>query len=85
MQIQSALYTSVARLLHTRSKEEAERRERLNELKRNLDSAKKSLSNAMTNFDNIDDPQLVDMYIYRIQSERARYDHILREIKAFGN
>jgi len=54
----------------------------LKELKRQLYESKLELEAALTNFNNVTDPKLIDVYIYKIQSEEARYEKILSEIKA---
>lgn len=84
IQIQSALPASIARLLHLHKQAELEHTQRFNDLKHDLEIAKSNLHTAMTNFDNVADPKLIDMYIYRIQSAQTQYEHILTEIKRFG-
>ena len=53
----------------------------LKELKKQLRDAKLELEAAMDNFNNVTDPKLIDVFIYKIQSEEARYEKILSEIK----
>ena len=53
----------------------------LNELKNQLYRSKLELEAAIDNFNNVTDPKLIDVYIYKIQSEEARYEKILSEIK----
>lgn len=53
----------------------------LTELKRQLYQSKLELEAAIDNFNNVTDPKLIDVYIYKIQSEEARFEKILSEIK----
>lgn len=53
----------------------------LKELKKQLFESKLELEAALTNFNNVTDPKLIDVYIYKIQSEEARFEKILSEIK----
>ncbi len=53
----------------------------LNQLKRQLKDSKESLECAIDNFNNVTDPKLVDIYIYKIRAEEARFEQILSEIK----
>lgn len=53
----------------------------LKKLKGQLYRSKLELEAAMDNFNNVTDPKLIDFYIYRIQSEEARFGKILSEIK----
>lgn len=53
----------------------------LKELKKQLYDSKLELEAAMDNFNNVTDPKLIDVYIYKIQSEEARFEKILSEIK----
>lgn len=82
--LQTNVQTLMTRLLRIHKKEEKERLERWQELCRDLDAAQSGLQTALTNFDNVKDPALIDMYIYRIQSAQTQYDHILRQIKNFS-
>lgn len=84
IQLETVLPAPITRLLRMHTPDELEREQKLRGLKHDLNVAKASLKIAMTNFDNVTDPKLVDMYIYRIQSAQTQYDHILQEIKKFG-
>lgn len=84
IQIQAVLPTPITRLLHIHKQSDLMRTQRYNALKKDLETAKSNLHTAMTNFDNVTDPKLVDMYIYQIQSAQTQYEHILNEIKNFG-
>ncbi len=53
----------------------------LNQLKKQLKDSKENLECAIDNFNNVTDPKLVDIYIYKIRAEEARFEHILGEIK----
>lgn len=63
------------------SKKENNEKTYLSELKNQLNRTKLELNAARDNFNNVTDPVLTDVFIYRIKSEEARYDRILREIK----
>lgn len=54
---------------------------RLKKLKEELYHSKLELEAAMDNFNNVTDPKLVDVYIYKMRSEETRYEKILSEIK----
>ncbi len=83
-QTQSALPAALARLFHLHRQAEMEQTKKYNDLKHDLETAKSNLHTAMTNFDNVADPKLVDLYIYRIQAAQTQYEHILHEIKKLG-
>ena len=53
----------------------------LNQLKKQLKDSKESFECAIDNFNNVTDPRLVDIYIYKIRAEETRFEHILSEIK----
>ncbi len=68
--------------LFSQTKKQAESEDLfLSELKNQLIEAKKELETAQINFNNVTGPKLIDVYIYKIQSEEARYEKILSEIK----
>ena len=51
------------------------------ELMNNIDKVKKNLERDYNNLQFIEDENLVDYYTYRIKSEEAKYDYLLREAK----
>ena len=51
------------------------------ELMNNIDKVKKNLESDYNNLQFIEDENLVDYYTYRIKSEEAKYDYLLREAK----
>lgn len=51
------------------------------ELMSNIDKVKKNLERDYNNLQFIEDENLVDYYTYRIKSEEAKYDYLLREAK----
>ena len=42
---------------------------------------KRALSAAYSNFDNATDPDLIDCYIYQVNSEQKRYKYLLQKEK----
>lgn len=54
---------------------------KLSELKKQLQDTKLELEAAEDLFNNVTDPKLIDTYIYKMQSEEARYEKILADIK----
>lgn len=54
------------------------------EIKQCLDDAKCELKNAENSFNHVSDPQLIDMFIYRIQSAQTHYEHLLGQMKKFN-
>lgn len=51
------------------------------ELMNNIDKVKKNLERDYNNMQFIEDENLVDYYTYRIKSEEAKYDYLLKEAK----
>ena len=44
---------------------------------------KRALSAAYSNFDNATDPDLIDSYIYQVNSEQKRYKYLLQKAKEY--
>lgn len=42
---------------------------------------KKAMYTAYSNLDNVTDPDLIDCYIYQLNSEQKRYNYLLAEAK----
>ena len=61
--------------------EERLHREKLADLKRNIDDSKEKLLYAQENFNNVTEPKLIDFYIYEIQAEQSRYEQLLIEYR----
>lgn len=51
------------------------------ELINNIESVKKSLEKDYNNMQFIEDKDLVDYYTYKIKSEEAQYDYLIKEAK----
>lgn len=51
------------------------------ELMSHIDKVKKNLERDYNNMQFIEDQNLVDYYTYRIKSEEAKYDYLLKEAK----
>lgn len=64
-----------------KKEEPAENLACLEELKKRLKQSAVELNAAMDGFNNATDPKIIDVYIYKIQSEQMNYDKILSEIK----
>lgn len=54
------------------------------ELIENIKNAKKEWINANTNFDYVDDQELVDYYTYKIKACQIRYEYYLKKAKERG-
>lgn len=50
-------------------------------LKKSLLEAQKSLENAYTGLDAVDDPDMIDSYIYELNAAYLRYSIILRDMR----
>lgn len=46
-----------------------------------INMTKKALSVAYSNLDNVTDPDLIDCYIYQLNSEQKRYKYLLQKAK----
>ena len=51
------------------------------ELKRELYETKKTIDNALRNFDYVTDPALIDYYSYTLKAAGIRYQFLLRQAK----
>ena len=60
------------------------RRQKLCELKEHIEYTKSEMNAAMSNFNNVTEPKLIDYYIYKIQSEQNRYEQLLIEYKSIA-
>ena len=52
-------------------------------LLKEIDMTKKALQAAYSNFDNATDPDLIDCYIYQLNSEQKRYKYLLQKVKKY--
>ncbi len=57
------------------------RKQKLCELKESIEYTKCEMNSAISNFNNVVEPKLIDYYIYKIQSEQNRYEQLLIEYK----
>lgn len=55
--------------------------DRYKELMNNIESVKKTLERDYKNMQFIEDRNLVDYYTYKIKSEEAQYDFLIKEAK----
>lgn len=46
-----------------------------------INLTKAALDAAYSNFDNATDPDLIDCYIYQLNSEQKRYKYLLQKVK----
>ncbi len=46
-----------------------------------INMTKRALAAAYSNFDNATDPDLIDCYIYQVNSEQKRYKYLLQKAK----
>lgn len=51
------------------------------QLLKNIEAAKKILENDYKNMQFVEDKDLIDYYTYKIKSEQAKYDFLIREAK----
>lgn len=54
---------------------------RYNELMKNIDKVKENLERDYNNMQFVEDENLVDYYTYRIKSEEAKYDYLIKQAK----
>lgn len=52
-------------------------------LAKEINLTKKALNAAYSNFDNATDPDLIDCYIYQVNSEQKRYKYLLQKAKEY--
>ena len=50
-------------------------------LRADIESVKTEMTTALINFDYVSDPELVDLFVYKIKSAHMRYDHLLKKAK----
>lgn len=55
------------------------------QLLKNIESAKQILENDYKNMQFVEDKDLIDYYTYKIKSEQAKYDFLIREAKKLEN
>ncbi len=48
-----------------------------------IDRTKRELENAYTNFENVVNPDLIDCYIFEVNSVQKRYKFLMDQVKAF--
>jgi hypothetical protein len=48
-----------------------------------INMTKEALLAAYSNFDNATDPDLIDCYIYQVNSEQKRYKYLLQKAKEY--
>lgn len=65
-------------MLFSISNKSKEDKERL-ELLRDIDKTKFALETAYSNFDNVTEPDLIDCYIYEVNSSLKRYKFLLEQ------
>lgn len=82
LQAGAIIEARIGRLLSLVKKEVPNENEvSLAELKMRLKKSALELNAAIDGFNNVTDPRLIDVYIYKIQSEQMNYDRLLSEIK----
>ena len=52
-------------------------------LLKEINMTKEALNNAYSNFNNATDPDLIDCYIYQVNSEQKRYKYLLQKVKEY--
>ena len=62
----------------TFSKKKKENKERL-QIMQDIDKTKFALETAYSNFDNVTEPDLIDCYIYEVNSSLKRYKYLLEQ------
>ncbi len=53
-------------------------------LMENLRNAQDDFENAINNYDFVEDPELIDYYIYKIKASQTRYQYLLKKVKEKG-
>ena len=54
------------------------------QLMEDLRVTKGALDRAQSNFEQVNDPALVDCYIYELKAAQMRYQFLLRRVKQYG-
>ena len=63
------------------AKEEKQKQLRNEYLLKEIKMTKQAISCAYSNLDNVTDPDLIDCYIYKLNSEQQRYKYLLKKAK----
>lgn len=59
-------------------------REEMHQLMEDLRQTKGALELAQSNFEQVNDPALVDCYIYELKAAQMRYQFLLKRVKQYG-
>jgi len=65
--------------------EKTEEEKQTNMLLDDLRKAKEALETAYNGFDNVVEPDLIDCYIYELNSVITRYDYLLEQVRKLAN
>ncbi|MBR5518627.1 MAG: DUF2508 family protein [Clostridia bacterium] len=84
-ELSSSLTATFTRIISPKKKQEQEHEIRIRELIANIEDTKSEIQRAMDNFNNVTEPKLIDFYIYKIQSEQTRFEHLISEYKTLYN
>ena len=57
-----------------------EREQQMNSILADLDKTRRALEDAYAGFDNVTDPDLIDCYIYEVNSVLKRYKFLLEQV-----
>lgn len=60
-----------------------ERKEARKRLMADITKTQIALETAYSNFENVSDPDLIDSYIYELNSIQLRYQYLIRQMKEF--
>ena len=80
-ELSSNITATFTRIINTKRNPEKEYDRQIRQLIADIEDTKTELKLAMDNFNNVTEPKLIDFYIYKIQSEQTRFEHLLSEYK----
>lgn len=69
------------RIITPKNKQEKIRENKIKDLISDIEHSKTEMKLAMDNFNNVTEPKLIDYYIYKLQSEQTRFEHLISEYK----
>ena len=76
------LTATITRIINPKKRQDKMYETQVRELMANIEQTKTEIRLAMDNFNNVTEPKLIDFYIYKIQSEQTRFEHLLSEYRS---
>lgn len=80
-ELSTNITSTFTRMINAKKNQNKAFEAQVRELIANIEETKYELKLAMDNFNNVTEPKLIDFYIYKIQSEQTRFEHLLSEYK----